>query len=143
MRGSAENGWFWKVFSDENIPIIEDRDTSQQIATSYIDYHTLDDVSNNNVTKGIDPYGREFIIIVCRVEGVEEPIMTTIFRRFNTSNSYWMSCGHATPKLINTIGGMSEVQRDFIEDIIGGAEIELHTGLYPGSWEWVGKKVKL
>lgn len=143
MHGTAEKGWFWKVFSDDNIPIIEDCGLSHTSGTSYIDYHTLDDVSNNNVSKGIDSYGREFIILVCEVEGIKTPIMTTIFKRFNTTDSYWMSSGHATTKLINTFGGMSTMQRDFIEDIIGGSEIELHSGLYPGSEDWIGKKVKL
>ena len=142
MPTISEKEWFWKIFSDPNIPVMKNGENTEP-GTSYIDYYTLEDVSNNNVMKGKDLYGREFIILVVKVEDVDTPIMTTIFRRFNTPDSDWMACGHATEKFIDTVGGMTDVQRDFIEDIVGGAEIEFHSGLNPGNWSWIGKKVRL
>jgi hypothetical protein len=140
MPGTINQNSFWKVLTDPNIPIIENNEIP---GTSYIDYYSLEDVSNNNVMKGRDFYGRDFIIIVVKVEGMDTPIMSTIFKRDNESRDTWMACGHATEKFIDTAGGMTNVQKNFVEDIIGGAEIEFHSGLKPGNLTWIGKKVRL
>ena len=80
-----------------------------------------------------------------KIEGYEEPIMQTFFKRYpdRPENTLWMGCGHATVNLVRTYGGLSEVQERFITDIVSGKEVKINSGHYPFSQGWIGKKIKL
>ena len=93
--------------------------------------------------KGKDRHQRHYVVVKFKVEGVDNVIMQTFFQRYSRQESHWMGCGHATLNLINTDGGMSDLQHKFVEDIIGGEEVEINSGHKPVEWDWIGKKVKL
>lgn len=114
--------------------------------TDYIDFIKYDEVTSP-IMYGVDCFQRPFIVIKFTVEGVTESLMQTFFQRY-TGGECWMGCGHATPWLIDTCGGMSEDQQKLIQNIIDGKEVimeEKHRvdGIGYRNIKLLGKKVKL
>ena len=108
--------------------------------TDYIDFITLNEVSSS-IMYGKDCFQRSFIVIKFKVENYDKPIMQTFFQRY-TEGNLWVGCGHATSLLIETDGGLTEIQKNFIQNIIDKQEIkleEIHRP-YPNL---IGNKVKL
>ena len=107
--------------------------------TRYIDFISWKEVKYP-VMKGIDTFGRQFIVIKCIVNNVK--IMQTFFQRYSNEN-LWMGCGHATQWLINTQGGMTDNQKGFIDNIICGKSPIIKECHCPVLMEFIGEKVEL
>jgi hypothetical protein len=84
-------------------------------ATDYIDFITYDEV-DESVMKGTDIYGRDFIVLKFVIDNIFG--MQTFFQRYSDSYNLWMGCGHGNKTLINTIGGIKQIQAELIRDII-------------------------
>ena len=81
----------------------------------YIDYITFDEVTFP-VMKGYDFYNRPFIVIKLLIN--DEILLQTFFKRYNDNSELYMGCGHATPNLICTYGGMTKIQFELLSEII-------------------------
>lgn len=89
--------------------------------TDYIDF-----IRQNEVTEpimwGIDIHGRPFAVIRFvgeNKDGKDIHFMQTFFQRYTDSN-LWHGCGHGGLELIDTCGGMSEIQFKHIREIVDG-----------------------
>jgi len=99
------------LYYDLDCPILN---VNQRMGwTSYIDFITWKEVTHP-IMKGIDICRRKFIVIKMVVNQVR--IMQTFFQRY-TGGEGWMGCGHATTNLIDTSGGMTAEQIEFIKKI--------------------------
>tara|TARA_B100000768_G_C11231725_1_gene355354 strand:+ start:299 stop:826 length:528 start_codon:yes stop_codon:yes gene_type:complete len=114
--------------------------------TDYIDYLLWSEVTYPIMT-GYDMYFRNFIVIKFWING--EKIMQTFFERHtnyyqrNTWGKYgWQGCGHATPNLlIETIGGMTKEQFDFIEEIVKNGKGIIKEEIRPYKKSYIGKSI--
>ena len=83
--------------------------------TDYLDFFTLKQVTHP-IMKGTDVFGRKFIVIKCVINN--KIFMQTFFQRYSDNTNHWMGCGHATSLIIDTSGGMEEIQFKLIADLI-------------------------
>ncbi|VVU95382.1 hypothetical protein CPAV1605_1133 [seawater metagenome] len=90
--------------------------------TDYIDYLSWEEVTQP-IMVGRDLFNRAFVVVKMMIND-KYPIMQTFFQRY-TNGNLWMGCGHAKAKLIDTGGGMNNIQIKLIADIISGKEVEL------------------
>lgn len=91
-------------------------------ATHYIDFLRWEEITEP-VMKGIDCFGRYFIVIKMKVDDVL--IMETYFQRYRSSYN-WQACGHSTIRLLNTVGcGLNEDQIELLKKIINGETVKL------------------
>ena len=44
--------------------------------------------------------------------------MQTFFQRYSDNEQFWMGCGHATKNIIDTSGGLSKEQIDFVYKLV-------------------------
>jgi hypothetical protein len=94
--------------------------------TDYIDFINWDEVIYPAMS-GIDYYNRSFVVIkfiIINKEKEPEKLMQTFFQRYSYNNS-WMGCGHATPNLIWTDGGIKEAQFEFLNKILNGETLTI------------------
>ena len=105
--------------------------------TEYIDFLTWNEVTSP-IMKGTDIYGRHFIVIKMIVN--DKKIMQTFFKRYS-NGTYWMGCGHATPNLISTNGGMIEEQVNFLRELIQQGENIINIDINPEFECFIGNKV--
>lgn len=92
--------------------------------TDYIDFLKWDEV-NYPVMKGTDLFGRSFIVVKMILNNNKQSkIMQTFFQRYSNENK-WQACGHATPHLIDTVGGMKKNQFELINKIISGEKVKI------------------
>lgn len=82
--------------------------------TDYIDFISLKEVEHP-LMSGIDCYGRQFMVVKAKVNN--KIIMQTFFKRYSDSH-LWMGCGHATRLFMETSGGMSIEQIQWLIDLI-------------------------
>jgi len=114
--------------------------------TDYIDFIKYDEV-NHPVMKGIDKFGRHFVVIKFKLKFNNIPLkirykkpildpensiilMQTFFQRY-TSGGCWMGCGHATEYLLDTSGGLNNDQLKFLEKILDGEILKMKSDLSP------------
>lgn len=93
--------------------------------TEYIDFIRWDEVTES-VMKGVDCFGRPFLVVKFLVNGdTDKPLelMQTFFRRYSEYSSKWMGCGHAT-RLLFGVNRITEQQAKFIEKIINGETLK-------------------
>ena len=100
--------------------------------TDYIDFLKWNEIEAP-IMYGIDCYGRSFIVIKFIIIETGKKIMQTFFQRY-TRGSSWMGCGHATSLLIDTIGGMSKDQIEFIQNIINGKNVTMEDKHRPDTY---------
>ena len=120
-----------KIFNIQNIndfdcPIL---DIGSKVGYSdYIDFIVPEDLGTNNIMKGIDIYGRNFIVLKTEYEfpdGVVSKSFSTFFKRY-TDRNLWQCCGHHVPYIMNTIGGLNLDQFKFLDKLLSNKQIELN-----------------
>lgn len=112
-------------------------------STGYIDFLKWDEVTEP-VMKGMDLYGRRFVVVKMNIENEDINFMETYFQRYSDLLTKWMSCGHATRKFINTIGtGLDSDQIDLLKRVINKEEVIIEDIHRPWREYYEGKKVKL
>ena len=95
--------------------------------TEYIDFIELKDIGNNNVMKGVDSIHRQFIVIKAEyVYNNKKTIQTfsTFFQRFINEN-LWHCCGHHGRLIMDTCGGMNNIQFKLLYDLLYNKEVTL------------------
>ena len=95
--------------------------------TGYIDFIQEKELGENSVMKGFDCIQRPFIIIKAELvlsNGDTIPTISTFFQRYNDCKSLWQCCGHSGRLLMNTDGGMSEFQFEFLNQLLNVTEKE-------------------
>tara|TARA_B110000285_G_C15004925_1_gene553338 strand:+ start:115 stop:630 length:516 start_codon:yes stop_codon:yes gene_type:complete len=95
--------------------------------TNYIDFINWDEVIYPAMS-GTDYYIRDFVVIkflINRKGKAPEKIMQTFFQRYPGYNDMWMGCGHATPNLIWTDGGIKKEQFEFLNKILNGETLTI------------------
>ena len=93
--------------------------------TGYIDFIQEKELGLNSVMKGNDCIQRPFIIIKAELvlsNGDTIPTISTFFQRYNDCKSLWQCCGHSGRLLMNTDGGMSEIQFEFLNQLLNVKE---------------------
>jgi hypothetical protein len=93
--------------------------------TGYIDFIQEKELGLNPVMKGMDCIQRPFIIIKAELilsNGDTIPTISTFFQRYNDCKSLWQCCGHSGRLLMNTDGGMSEIQFEFLNQLLNVTE---------------------
>ena len=96
--------------------------------TGYIDFIQEKELGENSVMKGFDCIQRPFIIIKAELvlsNGDTIPTISTFFQRYNDCKSLWQCCGHSGRLLMNTDGGMSEIQYEFLNQLLNVTEKEV------------------
>lgn len=99
--------------------------------TDYIDFIKWNEF-DTPIVYGIDRFKRSFVVIKFIIIETGKKIMQTFFQRY-TRGITWMGCGHATGLLIDTTGGISKDQIEFIQNIINGNTVEIEDKHRPES----------
>lgn len=89
--------------------------------TDYIDFISDYILEGHDVMKGVDKYGRFFIIVKAHIVYSNRlPIntFTTFFQRYTDNNIRWVGCGHKAIHLMDTSGGMTLVQLELLRDLL-------------------------
>jgi len=120
-----------RITIPNNLPILN---INNQIGnTSYIDFITRDQMTSN-IMWGVDLYKRYFITINMNIESNYKSnstdnktiaLIQTFFERYSDSSNLWMGAGHHGIQLINTYGGMSNIQFILIQDIIDNKVVKI------------------
>ena len=97
-------------------------------STAYIDYIQRSEFKEN-VMKGIDDFGRPFIVfkaeIIYENSKFNKKTFTTFFQRYTDDNLLWHACGHDGPLLFDSVGGTNLVQIKMIEELLKNGYIDL------------------
>ena len=125
-----------------NLPKLDIK--NRQGITDYIDFLKWDEVIYP-VMAGVDTFNRKFIVVKFLIDNMK--VMQTFFERY-THGTMLMGCGHATINLIETSGGMSQEQEEFILEIINNKSAIMKSEYRPILWgyndtNWIDKKVIL
>lgn len=103
------------------ITVAEDRDTD------YIDYIKVSDLGDNNdIVKGIDKHGRQFLTIKAQIEysnGEKINTLTTFFKRYTEKYSVWCSTGK--DELLFYCGAMSLSQHRLLKSLLENKNISV------------------
>ena len=86
-------------------------------STGYLDFIKPDDVGTNDIMKGWDSGSRPFFVFRAEYEypnGLKKKTFTTFFQRYSNINSIWMGCGNYGKKFMETSGGMTEEQIEYV-----------------------------
>lgn len=128
-----------ELYNLEGIPIL---DIGRRVGqTDYIDFLKWDEVTES-VMKGIDVYGRHFIVIKVSIGDIN--LMETYFQRYSDCFSKYQACGHATPNFFDTIGtGLDSDQIDLLKRVINKEEVIIEDIHRPWFNKYIGKRVKL
>ena len=109
---------------NEQLPNIKTIMTGKRTGmTSYIDYIKQDEMIEN-VMKGRDNFGREFIVVKAHASNNKKNndptiiLFQTFFKRYAGLGNLWMGCGHDGNHIIETTGGMTDSQHKFLYDLI-------------------------
>jgi hypothetical protein len=112
---------------------------NKQGNTAYIDFITLDDMTHS-IMRGIDMYNRRFIVIKMIIN--EITLMQTFFQRYTESEGFWMGAGHwGGGHLIDTIGGMKDIQFKLIDNIINDKIVKIEDTHRPCDPSFINKYV--
>jgi len=96
--------------------------------TDYIDFITEPMMEGHDVMKGIDIYGRFFIVVKAHIVYKDLFVantFTTFFQRYKSDNTCWMACGHQGIHLMTTGGGMSTAQLEVLKDLLYNCRVKL------------------
>lgn len=130
---------FKSIMNNNNIPILDIG--RRKGATDYIDFINYQEV-NQPVMKGTDIYGRDFIVLKFVIDNICG--MQTFFQRYSDSYNLWMGCGPGDEILMNTIGGIKQIQAELIRNIINNGISIITEEHQPNHlYEFKGKKVIL
>ena len=110
--------------------------------TNYIDFIRLEDV-NYPFMKGIDIYGRKFIVVKMIVNN--EIIMDTYFQRYSDNTRHWMVGNHATKRsLLDTVGtGLIPEQIELLKKIISGEIVKIEEKHNTNFGNFIGNYIRL
>ena len=101
-------------------------------SAGYLDFITQKQVIHN-VVKGFDSVNRNFFVIKAEFvyeNGEKVKTFTTFFKRYANKDSYsWFACGHYGKIMMETSGGMSDTQFEFISQLLDTGEIILNEQL--------------
>jgi hypothetical protein len=99
--------------------------------TAYIDFIKNSEIDKNvNVVKGLDLWGRFFIVVKCEyvyADGRREKTFSIFFQRYNDNKTLWLCCGHDGPILMGTDGGMNVEQFTFLRNLLKNGKVGLET----------------
>lgn len=110
-------------------------------ATEYIDFIREEDMTAP-IMRGFDCFSRPFLVFHMKMG--DQVFLETVFKRYSSYyDKCWMSCGHATPNLIQSCGGMRKAQFDFFQELIDGKSPTLTEDHIPSNNDWVGNTVSL
>lgn len=99
--------------------------------TDYIDFISEQDVENDVMT-GIDVYKRPFIVVKAKLldnNKNEYPVFETFFQRYTDNDVLFMGCGHDGTKFMDTSGGMTVHQKEFLNRLVQNKKIELNSDI--------------
>tara|TARA_B110001469_G_C9637351_1_gene319755 strand:+ start:2287 stop:2820 length:534 start_codon:yes stop_codon:yes gene_type:complete len=113
--------------------------------TSYIDFITKEQMTSN-IMWGTDLYNRYFITINMNIDSDNKynkamDLMQTFFERYTNSSNLWMGTGHHGVQLIDTYGGMNDIQFKLIQDIIDNNLIKITKEHQPCQGSFIDKHV--
>lgn len=95
--------------------------------TGYLDFIKPTELGANNIMKGVDNWGRAFIIFKAEFEfedGSKKQTFTTFFQRYNDNELLWHTCGHYGSIVINTEGGTSNDQFEMLYILLSEGKYE-------------------
>jgi hypothetical protein len=95
--------------------------------TDYIDFITEDILEGHDVMKGVDIYGRSFIVVKAHIIYKDLFIantFTTFFQRYKEENC-WMACSQKGKHLMETEGGMTIIQLELLRDLLYNRSVKI------------------
>lgn len=122
----------------QNFPYLDIKNRNG--ATDYIDFLTWDEV-NYPIMQGIDIYNRHFIVIKFILSNGEK-LMQTFFQRY-TNGTFWHGCGHASPLLLSSVGGLKNEQFILLKKILNGENVKILEKHNPEHNYYLNKYVQL
>ena len=105
---------------DNNVTLLDIGDRVGN--TEYIDFLKWEDF-NTSICKGLDISIRPFICIKMVINN--NLLCQTFFQRYNDNFNLWMGAYAGKPTLLETIGGMRDVEKKFIIDLIKNGEAKI------------------
>ena len=96
--------------------------------TDYIDFITEDILEGYDVMKGVDIYGRFFIVVKAYIVYKDIFIantFTTFFQRYKNDNTCWMASGNNGRHLMETERGMSFIQIKLLRDLLYNRSVKI------------------
>lgn len=95
--------------------------------TSYIDFINPDELAEENVMKGKDSTGRNFIVFKSEVQINEKKLrlFTTFFQRWYDSEVVYHSAGHYGTHMFLTTGGACLMQIELLRDLLCNGTVDL------------------
>ena len=90
--------------------------------TGYIDFITCEEV-RHGLMRGLDLFDRPFVVIkflITKSDGSRHVRMQTFFQRYSKNKLIWQSGGHATTLLLETVGGVTPAQFEFLNRLVSG-----------------------
>lgn len=95
--------------------------------TSYIDFINPDELAEENVMKGKDSTGRNFIVFKSEVQinGKKFRLFTTFFQRWYDSEVVYHSAGHYGTHMFLTCGGACLMQMKLLRDLLCNGTVDL------------------
>jgi len=99
--------------------------------TSYIDFIRPDELADEHAMKGVDAFGRRFVVFKCtvRTTGASPPstrrLFTTFFQRYPTDEVLYHTAGHHGTHLFTTVGGASLSQVERLCQLLHTGRIDL------------------
>ena len=95
--------------------------------TSYIDFINPDELAEENVMKGKDSTGRNFIVFKSEVQINEKKLrlFTTFFQRWYDSEVVYHSAGHYGTHMFLTTGGACLMQIELLRDLLVNGTVNL------------------
>jgi hypothetical protein len=96
--------------------------------TDYIDFITENILAGHDVMKGVDKYGRSFIVVKAHIMYKDIFIantFTTFFQRYDDDNTLWMACGNKGIHLMATEGGMSLIQLELLRNLLYNRAVKI------------------
>jgi hypothetical protein len=95
--------------------------------TSYIDFIKPDELEENNVMKGKDDTGRNFIVFKSEVQtsGNKIRLFTTFFQRWYDSEVVYHTSGHYGTHMFLTSGGSCLMQMKLLRDLLVNGTVNL------------------
>jgi len=94
--------------------------------TGYIDFIDHRELGDNNVVKGVDCYGRRFLVLKCEIEGdVDAQYCITFFKRYNDAGLTYHFTENLRKRLIASEGGASLDQMLALLALFENGRIEL------------------
>lgn len=116
-----------RTISSYNCPTIDIG--TKNGSTGYLDFITPEDTNGYDIVKGVDQFGRRFIVIKSTFMLSDNGLIksfSTFFQRYNDGSLTWHCCGHYGFNMMSTEGGMNLQQFEFLDELLQSKEIELN-----------------